>query len=147
MTNRRKPARSAGDVIASPSGSLSQRLKKAQQIATANERFVKALTADLARNTRLINLRGSVAVLATANASWGSRLRLHRSRILNALARSCKTSVSHFEVKVVPDLFSEPDLSRPQAVDNKARRKAMGAAATGLADPELARRLKRLSER
>ena len=147
MTNRRKPARSAGDVIASPSGSLSQRLKKAQLIASANERFVKALTADLARNTRLINLRGGVAVIATTNASWGSRLRLHRSRILNALARSCKTSVSHFEVKVVPELFSEPDLGRPQARVNESRRKAMGLAASGLADPDLALRLKRLSER
>lgn len=147
MRKRLRRSVSTGDLLTDAASGLAARYRKAEHIARSNAQFQQALPSDLARNTCLINIRGNVAVLGTANASWGSRLRLHRSRILNALGRSCKTTIADFKVKVMPELFEQtvsPSAIRPTS---ESSRKAMASAAKGLMDPDLANRLARLAKK
>lgn len=122
---------------------LGQLIKRAQWLATLDQRLRRCLPDSLLPHCRLGNVGAGKLVYLVDAPLWGAKLRQHADALLDA-AIADGLQVGALTVKVVPSQASEPDRLASKPI-SQATRDALRMTAESVADPELRAQLLRLA--
>lgn len=140
-------------LIRRPEGAFLPLLKKAGQLRALHDTLIAEFDSSIAEHCRVVNLRGSVLVLAVDSPAWATRLRFQLSELLsrfrlagNPGLASIELVISHRDKDLAPieAQLPKPVDHRPPAPVREKIAKILEEDATGL-PADLGLRLRKLA--
>jgi hypothetical protein len=136
MPSRRSDTRSTGPRPAAECIALGTLADYARALDVLDRRLRRLLPDELARETRLADVRGGRVVFLASSPAWASRLRLQQAALVAEARVALGDVVERFAVKVAP-LPSVPAEEPGHKPLSAASAEHLRRAAKSLSDPEL----------
>jgi hypothetical protein len=136
MPSRRSDTRSTGLRPAAECIALGTLADYARALDVLDRRLRRLLPDELARETRLADVRGGRVVFLASSPAWASRLRLQQAALVAEARVALGDVVERFAVKVAP-LPSVPAEEPGHKPLSAASAEHLRRAAKSLSDPEL----------
>jgi hypothetical protein len=136
MPNRRSDTRSTGPRPAAECVALGALADYARALDVLDRRLRRLLPDELARETRLADVRDGRVVFLASSPAWASRLRLQQAALVAEARVALGDVVERFAVKVAP-LPSVPTEEPGHKPLSAASAEHLRRAAKSLSDPEL----------
>jgi hypothetical protein len=136
MPSRRSDTRSTGPRPVAECVALGALADYARALDVLDRRLRRLLPDELARETRLADVRGGRVVFLASSPAWASRLRLQQAALMAEARVALGDVVERFAVKVAP-LPSVPAEEPRHKPLSAASAEHLRRAAKSLSDPEL----------
>lgn len=136
-----------------PEGGVLPLLQKAGQLQALNDTLITEADSTFAAHCRIVNLRGSVLVLAASSAAWATRLRFQTGELLTLFRQRGWPGLASVELVIRPadkdlapgqDRASPPVDHRPPPAVRERIAQGLRADAGGL-PPEIGQRMLKLA--
>jgi hypothetical protein len=136
MPSRRSDTRPTGPRPAGECIALGTLADYARALDVLDRRLRRLLPDELARETRLADVRGGRVVFLASSPAWASRLRLQQAALVAEARVALGDVVERFAVKVAPLPSVPAESAKPKPL-SAASAAHLRKAAKSLSDPEL----------
>ena len=136
MPSRRSDTHPAGPRPVAECIALGTLADYARALDVLDRRLRRLLPDELARETRLADVRGGRVVFLASSPAWASRLRLQQAALVAEARVALGDVVERFAVKVAPLPSVPAEKQRPKPLSATAANH-LRTAAKSLSDPEL----------